>query len=240
MSSLSLDSGNSWKDYWHGLEEDVKGQHFRLDVPLKGKVPDIDEVDQMSSLQGQVGNNLGDMDGIARAFKAVSFFFELDEPPIREGIIYMCHGSILSRSPNSRALLQNIASTYPYSRFITDAEVSLGFLSIDDVCEGCGRFQKKVTISVRHPIDVVDLHLCCSRLFRRSISGFPHPMQWFEDRQNLKARFGRADHGEVKALSDSDCSCAHRRRHKDSAGGLTPGKRSLSPLGMRRSKRRRL
>ncbi|OBT56265.1 hypothetical protein VE04_05112 [Pseudogymnoascus sp. 24MN13] len=82
MSSLSLDSGNSWKDHWHGLEKDIKGQHFRLDVPLKGRVPNIDEVDQMADLQDQVRNNLGDMDGLARAFKAVSFFFELDEPPL--------------------------------------------------------------------------------------------------------------------------------------------------------------
>jgi hypothetical protein len=50
MSSLSLDSGNSWKDHWHGLEKDIKGQHFCLDVPLKGRVPNIDEVDQMADL----------------------------------------------------------------------------------------------------------------------------------------------------------------------------------------------
>ncbi|OBT64129.1 hypothetical protein VE03_06283 [Pseudogymnoascus sp. 23342-1-I1] len=240
MSSLSLDSGNSWKDHWHGLEKDIKGQHFRLDVPLKGRVPNIDEVDQMADLQDQVRNNLGDMDGLARAFRAVSFFFELNEPPIREGIIYVCRGSILSRSPDSRALVQNITSRYPYSRFITDDEVSLGSLSLDDICQGCGRFQKKVTISVRHPVDVVDLLLCCSRLFRRSISGFPNPMKWFEERQNLKATFGRADHGEAKALSDSDCSCVHRRRHADVADTLTPAKRRLTLIGTRRSKRRRL
>jgi hypothetical protein len=50
MSSLSLVSSNSWKDHWHGLEEDIKGQHFRLDVLLKGRVPNINEVDQMSNL----------------------------------------------------------------------------------------------------------------------------------------------------------------------------------------------
>jgi hypothetical protein len=31
MSSLSLDGGNNWKDHWFGLEEETKGQHFRLD-----------------------------------------------------------------------------------------------------------------------------------------------------------------------------------------------------------------
>jgi hypothetical protein len=180
------------------------------------------------------------MDGLARAFKAVSFFFELDEPLVREGIIYVCRGSILSRSPNSRALVQNITSRYPYSRFITDDEVSLGSLSLDDICQDCSRFQKKVTISVRHPIDVVDLLLCCSRLFRRSISGFPNPMKWFEERQNLKATFGQADHSKANALSDSDCSCVRQRRHMDSTDRLTPRKRPHGLVGMRRSKRRRL
>ncbi|KFY69541.1 hypothetical protein V496_00161 [Pseudogymnoascus sp. VKM F-4515 (FW-2607)] len=238
MSSLSLDSSNSWKDYWYGLEEDIKGQHFRLDVPLKGKVPDIDEIDEMSSLQDQVGNNLGDLKGLDRALKAASFFFELDELPVHEGFIYRCHGSILSRSPNSRALVQKLIATYDSPQFITSTEVSLGFLSLNDICDECGRFQKTVTISVRHPSDVINLHLRYSRLFQRSISGFPNSIQWFEDRQNLRATFGRADHNNGINQAGFNCSCVLRRRRMVAASELAPGKRRASdPLDLRRSKR---
>jgi hypothetical protein len=239
MSSLSLDGGNSWKDHWHGLEEDTKGQHFRLDLPLKGNEPHIDDVDQMPSLQDQVRHNLGDLNGLARAFKAVSFFFELDEPPVHAGNTYRCRGSILSRSPDSRALLQNLVTTYPYSQFVTNSETSLGSLSINDICQGCGRFQKTVTFSVRHPSDVVDLHLVLNRLFRRSISGFPHPIEWFEDRQMLNAQFGRADHKGVQTLSESDCGCSQRRCVVDSTPRLTSKKRTHLLQSLRRSKRRR-
>lgn len=149
MSSLSLDGGNSWKDHWLGLEEEAKGQHFRLDLPLKGKEPEIDAVDQIPKLQRQVRNHLGDLKGLARALKAVSFFFELNEPPIREGTGYRCNGSILSRSPDSRDLLRILSLRYPYAQFSTSSEASLGFLSPNDICQECGRFQKIVTFFVR-------------------------------------------------------------------------------------------
>lgn len=75
MSLLSLDSRSNWKDHWLGLEGVTKGQQFRLDLPLKGKEPDIDDVDEMPGLQHQVRHQLGDLKGLARAVKAVSFFF---------------------------------------------------------------------------------------------------------------------------------------------------------------------
>jgi len=52
----------------------------------------------------------GDIDGIAWAFKAVTFFFELERPLALEGGRYHCRGSILSRSPDSRNFIQNIGA----------------------------------------------------------------------------------------------------------------------------------
>ena len=239
MSSLSLDSGNNWKDHWLGLEEETRGQHFRLNLPLKGKVPDLDDVDQIPRLQHEVRHHVGDLKGVSRAAKAVSFFFELDGPLTREGTGYRCRGSILSRSPNSRALLQNLALEYPNAQFLTNNETSLGFLNTNDICQDCGRFEKVVTFSVRHPSELVNLYLVYNRLFRRSISRFPHSMKWFESRQRFNAQFGRADHGSrVRQLQDSDCSCVQRRQ-ADFSKVLKPGKRPLISESTRQSKRRR-
>ena len=91
---------------------------------------------------------------VVRAFKAVSFFFELDGPLTLEGRRYRCCGSILSRSPDSRALVQNLGASYPYAQF-SNSEVSLGFLSLNDICNLCGRFRKAVTFYIRHPSDRV-------------------------------------------------------------------------------------
>ncbi|KAH6675990.1 acyl transferase/acyl hydrolase/lysophospholipase [Halenospora varia] len=105
IESLSLNSQISWEDHWSGLEDDAKRQQFRLNLPLVGKEPEIDDVDKMQYLHNQIRYHLGDIEGIARAFKAVTFFFELDRPLVPEGGRYCCYGSILSRSPDSRDLV---------------------------------------------------------------------------------------------------------------------------------------
>jgi hypothetical protein len=239
MSSLSLDSGNNWKDHWLGLEEEKRGQHFRLDLPLKGKEPLIDDAHQIPQLQHEVRHHLGDLKGVSRAVKAVSFFFELDGPVTAEGADYRCRGSILSRSPNSRSDLQVLALEYPSAQFLTNNETSLGFLDATNICQGCGRFVKKVTFLVRHPTELVNLYVAYNRLYRRNISMFPHSMEWFEDRQGLDAQFGRADHKpHVRQPLDSDCSCVQSDQ-PDSSSILTPGKRPLSSEDTRQSKRHR-
>jgi hypothetical protein len=222
LSSLSLDAKSSWEDHWNGLEKETKGQQFRLDLPLKGKEPAIDDVDQMHKLQFQVRHHLGDLKPIARAMKAVTFFFELNQPLVPDGAIYRCCGSILCRSPDSQAILQNLAIEYPYAQFLTNNDKSLGFLDPSNICPECGLFQKEVTFSVRHPSEVVNLCLVYNMLFRRNISGFPHPMAWFEKQQKLHTQFGRADHqSRVRPRLDSDCSCVQRRHMKSTCGPVS-------------------
>jgi hypothetical protein len=237
-SSISLHGRNSWIDHLNGLNEETKAQHFRLDLPLTGKEPGIDEVDKVEYIQSQVPLHLGGIEGIARAFKAAEFFFELDELLTRDTGVYRCRGSILSRSPNSRALIQNLTAKNPYCRFLTDSGSPLGFLSMEDICQECGRFQKTATFNVRHPSDVVNIFLVFNRLFCRSISGFPHSVSWFQDRQMLKAQFGRPDHRTRSPhRSDLDCICVQRRRYCEPSTSPTR-KRAVTWGSQRRSKRR--
>ena len=236
MSSLSLSGENSWSDHWHGLQHKAKANHFRLDLPLIGQEPNLDEVDKMQELQDLVRRDLGSLKDISRALKAASFFFELDEPLARQGSSYVCRGSILSRSPNSRALIQNLTSEYPYAQFVTASETPLGFLSQQDLCSSCGRFQKLVVFEVHHISELADIHLAFNKLFRRSISGFPHSMEWFEERQMLHAKFGRPDHRSSMPL-ESGCACTQRRTRSHDAPP-TSQKRSLSARSFRRKKQR--
>lgn len=238
MESLSLNGQVSWEDHWHGLEEEAKKQHFRLNLPLIGQEPQIDDVDKMQFLCDQVRHHLGDIEGVARAFKAVSFFFELDGPLEREAGLYLCRGSILCRSPDSRALLQNLGTTYPYAQFFNN-DISLGFLSPNDICSLCGRFQKLVSFQIRHPSDRVNLQLVFNRLYRRSISAFPQCIEWFIERQKLNAIFGRPDHkGRLGRSLDSACNCEIQRHNHVSTPMSGSKKRSLTAWTRRRSKRR--
>ena len=240
MQSLSLNGQISWEDHWFGLEEETKKQQFRLTVPLTGKEPDIDDVDKMQYLCDQVPYHLGDIEGISRAFKAVSFFFELDGPPVLNGSRYRCHGSILSRSPDSGALVRNLGTCYPYAQFFID-EVSTGFLSTNDLCSLCGRFQKSIVFYVRHPSDRVNLYLSFNRLFRRSISAFPQAMEWFVERQKLNAKFGQPNHrSRIERSKAPPCSCELERSRDIPTPTPTPG-RMKRPLNLRmrtRNKRR--
>lgn len=238
MQSLSLNGQISWEDHWHGLEEETKKQQFRLNLPLIGKEPDIDDVDKMQYLYDKIRYHLGDMEGIVRAFKAVSFFFELDGPPVLDSGLYRCRGSILSRSPDSRALVQNLGSSYPYAQFFIN-EISIGFLSANDICVLCGRFQKAIVFHVRHPSDRVNLCLAFNRLFRRSISAFPQPMEWFIERQKLNAKFGQPDHrSRLERSGDPSCSCELQRRSEIPAPASDTKKRSLTLRTRTRNKRR--
>ena len=130
---------------------------------------------------------------IVRVFKAVTFFFELHGPLVQDGARYKCRGAILSRSLNSRDLLQTIRANYPYTQLFFN-ETSLGFVGPTDLCDLCGRFRKEVSFHVRHPTDRVNVYLAFNRLFHRSISAFPTSMKWIEDKQRLNARFGQHDH----------------------------------------------
>ena len=238
MQSLSLNGQTSWEDHWSGLDEDAKRRQFRLNLPLVGKEPEIDDVDKMQYLHNQIRYHLGDIESIARAFKAVTFFFELDRPLILEEGRYCCHGTILSRSPDSLDLVQSLGRSYPSAQFFYH-DLSLGFLSASDICKLCGRFQKAVTFHVRHPSDRVNLQLGFNRLFRRSISGFPQPIEWFVERQKLHARFGQPDHeSRIERSRDYSCDCELQRRREASVA-VTGSKKRSSPFQMRVRKKRR-
>jgi hypothetical protein len=235
--SISLHGRNSWIDYLNRLNKETKAQYFRLDLPLIGKEPGIDEVDKMEYLQNQVPLYLGDIEGIARAFKAAEFFFELDELLTRDTGIYRYRGSILSRSPNSQALIYNLTAKYPYCRFLTDSGSLLGFLSIEDICQECRKFQKTATFNVCYPSDIVNIFLVFNRLFCRSIGSFLHSVSWFQDRQMLKVQFGQPDHRtRSPRRSDLDCICVQRRHYCEPSTSATK-KRAVTWGNQRRSKR---
>ncbi|CZT53522.1 uncharacterized protein RSE6_15143 [Rhynchosporium secalis] len=94
MQSLSLNGQLSWEDHWHGLDEEEKKRHFRLNLPLVGREPRIDEVDKMQYLRNEIQHHLSDMEGIVptsgisagitdpeRSLRVMWTFSEADQVP---------------------------------------------------------------------------------------------------------------------------------------------------------------
>ena len=84
-----------------------------LDYELK-----LNKVDKISQLEDLIRSNLGELDLITRAIKATLFFFELNLLIADRGQLYICSRTILSRSPNSQALIENILAKFLYTRFV--------------------------------------------------------------------------------------------------------------------------
>ena len=212
MESLSLNGQNSWDDHWHGLDEETKKNHFRLNLPLEGKEPGIDDIGSMDSLYKKTMCHQGDMIEVIRAFKAVTFFFELDRSLVKDGPFYICYGSVLSRSPDAPRFIRLLTSEYPYAQFFNNG-TSLGYISNNDICKLCGRYTKLVAFRVRHSSDQADIYLRFARLFHRRISAFPNTIDWFTKKQKLNAVFGQPNHKSIAGPRQSDCSCQlHRKR----------------------------
>jgi hypothetical protein len=211
MESLSLNGQNSWDDHWHGLDEETKTNHFRLNLPLEGKEPGIDDIDSMDSLYQKTMCHQGDMFEIVRAFKAVTLFFELDRCLVEDGPFYICYGSILCRSPDAPRFIQLLTSDYPYAQFFNHG-TSLGYISKKDICKLCGRYTKLVAFRVRHSSDQADINLRFNRLYHRRISAFPKPIDWFIEKQKLNAKFGQPNHKSTAGPRQSDCSCQLQRK----------------------------
>jgi hypothetical protein len=90
-------------------------------------------------------------------------------------------------------LVQNLENCFLSAQFFIK-DIPISFLSSNDICPLCRRFQKAVEFHVHHPSDLVDVYVTFNRLYRQSISSFPGAMQLFEERQKIRAKFGQPDH----------------------------------------------
>jgi hypothetical protein len=128
------------------LDGDSKIDYFRLNVPLK-REPELDDIFQMPNLHEEArlyANFLDNDSEIARAVWITSFVFELDKPVKYLREVYQCRGSILCRSPNTRALTEFLFKKFPNATFLFSSDVVLGRLQDSDGCETCGYYRKIV------------------------------------------------------------------------------------------------
>ena len=179
------------------LSEQDREDYFRLNLPLQDFEPRLDDVEHIDALRQrtesyiEVPSVLAQCERISHALWASSFFFELEERPKFSNGVFTCHGYILCRRPYGQRLVTQIRQTFPSAEFIVNADRVLGRVGVDDTCERCGHFIKRVSFDMRHLNEAFVIHLVLNKDTSRKISGFPHSLSWFIEQQNLDPFVGR-------------------------------------------------
>lgn len=209
LSSRQVDAQNSWDALMNHLEDHVRPDYIRMNLFFDDAEPALDDVERMPDLVRQVNEQLksqNDCPAAARILWAAQFFFELNgEPDYRRGT-FRCHGAILCRSLSSYSLVRYLETIFSTAQFMLNDGTVLGHLSTEHCCDNCGFFRIDVAFDIRHRDVSVHIFLVFNKLFRRRINGFPNPIPWFEEQQELNYVFGRTDHR--SKLEPRRCSCA--------------------------------
>jgi hypothetical protein len=127
------------------VSRDERHKYFRINIALT-KEPPLDDVGKILELEDLAAIFLCgyEFSSITQALFAASFFFVLRRKPVKKRRSVVCSGSIRSRSPDARALVEKILQEYPAASFTTEDGTSLGYFggsSLDkrQICSGiCG------------------------------------------------------------------------------------------------------
>ncbi|KAI9676515.1 MAG: hypothetical protein M1817_000673 [Caeruleum heppii] len=116
----------------NGLDRSTKANYFRLNIPLHGSGPDLDNAKCMDELRIAVNrwhSRTSEMNDLISALLVSSFFFELDTVPRYNAGLYRCTGFIRCRSIDTVALCEALRRDSKNLEFITDGGSPLGVLS---------------------------------------------------------------------------------------------------------------
>ncbi|KAF4229282.1 hypothetical protein CNMCM8980_006352 [Aspergillus fumigatiaffinis] len=204
----NLDTQSKWLQMIDQLDDQVKPDYIRLNVPLKDIPCTIDNADAMDDYRNLVTLQPGSARMARKAATALlvaRFFFVLDRLPeeIPTGTHCWYQGSIHCKGP-TKPILEALNKLHPDGlEFITDRGTLGGFRGLEDICPSCQRYRKPVSILVHHPNETLDIHMRINRHEQWRISGFPRSMSSFA--AGLHHPFGRPDHGQPAAAPCPNC-----------------------------------
>ena len=202
-----LDGQSHSRDTAKGLEKLTRGSFFRLNTILQRpiRLDNISDLDDLRKTVYMSPNSRMETKNIVLALLSSNFYLTLDSKPILDSGYYHYNASIRCRTDCS-AVISALHRLCPSTKkFVTQNEV-LGDCSSDDICRMCCRYRKRVTITVRHPNDVVTISIQSGSEFIRKISAFPQRMSWFEEQGSLNYTFGNKDHDVPGALQCPICT----------------------------------
>lgn len=210
-----MDTESKWQEMVGQLDDSVKDDYMRFNVPLSGVSSDIDDIEKMDSYRNLVILQPGTAKmarDTSSALLIFRFYFVLDVWPQSTDTPFWCHGRIRCKAP-IKSVLPAIERRHPQGlEYVIGAKKLGRFLGQGDICQSCGRYCRKVSFLVRHPDDIVDIYLRADRRKRWRISGFPEKVVSFKKKQRLDSPFGRRDHGRPGTMPCDACDGSKRRK----------------------------
>lgn len=196
---FSLDGQKAWTDLLNRLNDQNRGDYYRLNVSLADGDLAIDNVKSMDDLRSIVRLQPSSQPDCHEALAALlvsSFFFELTEVPFFDMGLYHCEGVIRCRLPSHSIFdaFKNIQQTA--WTFVNDTEVLGTYAPTVDRCPTCLRYRKAISIRVQHPSNPINIYMRDLDQRRRKIGGFPESIDWFSSQQYMNADFGTPYHDE--------------------------------------------
>ncbi|KAL5364260.1 hypothetical protein BJX96DRAFT_178817 [Aspergillus floccosus] len=213
LSSPAVDGHRGWEDALDSIPGDVRPDVFRLDRPITGPLPELDDVQALDTL-GKFDYRIPD--ALIRAWLAKAFFFELDDEPIAAGGGYECHGSVLCGRPDAAGILCKIERRFQEPRVTLAPGTDLGAVDNDHGCRVCGYYRRRISFTVSSLQETVQVGIS-GRVGFSAIGGFPTSVQCLLDDQQADFPFGRADHRRDPWPPSRPCYCTGRKRAAPSA-----------------------
>ncbi|KAF9890703.1 hypothetical protein FE257_005569 [Aspergillus nanangensis] len=189
-SSPCMDGTEVYKEDLYHVPHATRLRTLRLDHPLDGHLPRLDDIGQLTALTRR---SYWVPDELVRAVLATCFFFELDEAPTMVRGQYHCRRSILCARPQARRIIERVLVEFLGAKVGTLRGDELDRLSKNDGCTVCGYYQKRIRFCVGSLDEDVTI-LFTGSSHQHPIGGFPATVQQFLRQQQADAVFSQSDH----------------------------------------------
>lgn len=191
----SLDGEKVWREIFNSLSDREKTRFHRLNMPVAGKEPQLDDVHGMRSLRLQAQEWITPQHRLTCALDSVyasMFYFELDQLPVEDNGLYVCSGHVFCRmrlpAQGRRSLARALQSTSSYFMVLGDPT-----LCVENIPKGDPPFKKYLRFTLETLDDEIGITLLGITSSPKTISGLPQTANSLIDMQNLDSEFGRAD-----------------------------------------------
>ena len=187
------------------MSEREKPRYHRLNLPIQGREPTLDDIMSIDALKAQAQSwiqvnqrFLPSLDSIY----ASMFYFELAEYPGYYDNAYRCVGHIYCRLDMSfqgrRRLYEKLESTSSYFLVLGHPTRCVDYIP---TCSPVPPFKRRLQFTVETLEEDVGITLLGLTSSPKTISGLPQTVGELVRKQQLRSPFGRADcTGEEKTL----------------------------------------
>ncbi|KAL4745858.1 patatin-like phospholipase family protein [Aspergillus foveolatus] len=204
----SMDTEFNWSKMWGQLDDGLKPDYLRFNVPLPDGSGAIDGVELMEEYRNLVLSHPGAARmarEAATALLAAQFYFVLDSLPEDAVSPFWCRGIIRCRG-HANSIVDQLQHLHPDGLFLTTDTERIGSLADGkQICSICGRYRHQVSFIAAHSGVEVNIYLKDQAKKRWRISGFPDSLASFGAKQHLHSPFGRSDYGSPNAAFCAHC-----------------------------------